>query len=96
MLFRSPTPCSESYKGPTLVNPEGQELLHPPHTPCSESYKGPTLVNPEGQELLEGTPEYDYLTHIVFRMYEKKSVRVQAGQVAGEARQGYVAGVPLV
>lgn len=34
-----------------------------------------SLVNPEGQALLEETDEFDYLTHIVFRMYENKQVR---------------------
>ena len=32
------------------------------------------LLHEAGQMLLEGTPEFDYLTHIVFRMYENKQV----------------------
>lgn len=32
------------------------------------------LLTPEGQTLLAGTDEFDYLTHIVFRMYENKMV----------------------
>ena len=32
------------------------------------------LLHEAGQTLLEGTPEFDYLTHIVFRMYENKQV----------------------
>lgn len=36
------------------------------------------LVNPEGQDLLDHTPEFDYLTHIVIRMYENKQVPVHA------------------
>jgi len=34
------------------------------------------LLTPEGQNLLENTDEFDYLTHIVFRMYENKMVSV--------------------
>ena len=32
------------------------------------------LVCPEGQGLLDESDEFDYLTHIVFRMYEDKRV----------------------
>lgn len=32
------------------------------------------LLSPEGQALLDNTDEFDYLTHIVFRMYENKQV----------------------
>jgi hypothetical protein len=32
------------------------------------------LLTPEGQALIDGTDEYDYLTHIVLRMYENKTV----------------------
>ncbi|GAX74145.1 hypothetical protein CEUSTIGMA_g1594.t1 [Chlamydomonas eustigma] len=35
------------------------------------------LLTQEGQSLLEGCSEFDYLTHIVFRMYENKAVPVQ-------------------
>jgi hypothetical protein len=34
----------------------------------------PQLVHPSIQRLLDATPELDYLTHIVFRMYENMAV----------------------
>lgn len=37
------------------------------------------LLTPEGQTLLAGTDEFDYLTHIVFRMYENKTVSSPRG-----------------
>lgn len=49
------------------------------------------LLTPEGQTLLAGTDEFDYLTHIVFRMYENKVVRQGAWAWAcGQAQQGGV------
>lgn len=42
------------------------------------------LVCEDGAELLKATPELDYLTHLVFRMYENKSVPPDApGESAG-------------
>jgi hypothetical protein len=35
-------------------------------------------VDANAQEVLENTPEFDYLTHIVLRMYENKNVPVHA------------------
>jgi hypothetical protein len=32
------------------------------------------LITPEAEALLADTSEFDYLTHIVFRMYENKQV----------------------
>jgi inositol hexakisphosphate/diphosphoinositol-pentakisphosphate kinase len=37
-----------------------------------------SLLAPEMQALMDDTPEFDYLTHIVFRMYENKQVPVHA------------------
>ncbi|KAJ9508534.1 hypothetical protein QJQ45_012071, partial [Haematococcus lacustris] len=52
-----------------------------------EGYEGPPLVAASGQELLDSTPEFDYLTHIVLRMYENKAVRAQGqGQGASMLR----------
>ncbi|GFH21842.1 inositol hexakisphosphate and diphosphoinositol-pentakisphosphate kinase, partial [Haematococcus lacustris] len=45
-----------------------------------EGYEGPPLVAASGQELLDSTPEFDYLTHIVLRMYENKAVPVDSSQ----------------
>ncbi|KAJ9510909.1 hypothetical protein QJQ45_027864 [Haematococcus lacustris] len=45
-----------------------------------EGYEGPPLVAGSGQELLDSTPEFDYLTHIVLRMYENKAVPVDSSQ----------------
>ena len=38
------------------------------------SAEGPLqgLVSPEAEERLQGTPELDYLTHIVMRLFENK------------------------
>eukprot|EP00879_Flechtneria_rotunda_P009465 GHRR01009908.1.p1 GENE.GHRR01009908.1~~GHRR01009908.1.p1 ORF type:complete len:896 (+),score=398.55 GHRR01009908.1:452-3139(+) len=36
------------------------------------------VITPEGQALLDDTDEFDYLTHIVFRMYENKQVPVES------------------
>mmetsp|Transcript_1803 Transcript_1803/g.4010 ORF Transcript_1803/g.4010 Transcript_1803/m.4010 type:complete len:272 (-) Transcript_1803:515-1330(-) len=41
-------------------------------------YQGAPVVNPDCENLLENTPEFDYLTHIVFRMYENKGVPVDS------------------
>lgn len=44
-------------------------------TSSVSSTTGPQqLLTPEGQALLASTDEFDYLTHIVFRMYENKTV----------------------
>jgi hypothetical protein len=39
-----------------------------------QGLQGLPLVCPEGQALLDEADEFDYLTHIVFRMYEDKRV----------------------
>ncbi|WIA10709.1 hypothetical protein OEZ85_010886 [Tetradesmus obliquus] len=38
----------------------------------------PPLITPEAEGLLADTSEFDYLTHIVFRMYENKQVPVDS------------------
>ncbi|KAF5835970.1 hypothetical protein DUNSADRAFT_6635 [Dunaliella salina] len=40
----------------------------------------PPLVSESSQQALDATPEMDYLTHIVFRMYENKSFPVSSPQ----------------
>ena len=45
------------------------------------------LLYEAGQTLLEGTPEFDYLTHIVFRMYENKQVWGQGARRRGGGGQ---------
>lgn len=58
------TPTSSSTSTTTTTCPSGT-------TPACGSMLGPV-----GQELLEAAPEYDYMTQIVFRMFENKLVRL--------------------
>eukprot|EP00667_Euglena_gracilis_P000680 EG_transcript_680 len=43
------------------------------HVDRPELEEGPTLVGPEGLELLSQTPELDYLSNIVLRLWEMKT-----------------------
>lgn len=45
---------------------------------CSASAVPNPIISPEACTLIDNTAEFDYLTHIVFRMYEDKSVPVTA------------------
>jgi hypothetical protein len=40
-----------------------------------QQQQGQPLITPDAEALLADTSEFDYLTHIVFRMYENKQVR---------------------
>jgi hypothetical protein len=51
------------------------------------------LLTPEGQTLLAGTDEFDYLTHIVFRMYENKIVSGCRGRGSGTCLGYHIVGV---
>lgn len=58
----------------SFTAPGGSGGAPPPTAP----YPPHPLLSPEACELLDTTPELDYLTHIVFRMYENKAVPVHA------------------
>lgn len=69
----------------SLVNVLRFGHLHPANNPHTDRDDGAEiqeqhspLLSEAGLQLLDNTKELDYLTHIVFRMYENKSVPVDA------------------